>query len=72
MGGERALQPVQVQTLPPAALDERDFEDPGARFGNPVEEWRVDGRADDHRVAGPRDRAQQFHHADPHVGHGLD
>ena len=72
MGGERALKAVQVQALPTVTLGERDLEDPRACFGDPVEERRRDGRADDHRVARTGDSAQQFHHADSDVGHRRD
>ena len=69
VGGERGLQPGQVQAPAVGPVSQRDLQDPGARLGHPVEERRIDRRTDHDRVPRAGQYPEQFDHTDPDIGH---
>jgi hypothetical protein len=65
VGRECGLETAQVQ---PEIRAERHFQQAAAGLRNPVEERRIDRRADHDGVAGPDQHAQHLDHADADVG----
>lgn len=58
---------AQIKTVARGVVEQRDLHDPPAGLDHEVEERRVDGRGDDHAVAGRHETAQRLHDHHAHV-----